>query len=171
MKSFFLVCMLVIGCPWPGSCQSLNKPVYSFAKLNAIPEIDSTMDISNLNESAYNELIDRMYTLDQKYRIEVMKDWPPKPNQHAGDQDPKNRRDWQLMSINDQSNQALFLRLLKQYKWPTQKGENGSAVKAWYIAWHAPSNRKKLFYPFMVEAVKRKSLGSKTLAPFREEMY
>ncbi|UTM21808.1 hypothetical protein [Dyadobacter chenhuakuii] len=170
MKSF-LVCMLVICGAWPGSCQFLNKPVFDFARLNDIPEIDSIMDISSLNESAYNKLIDRMYTLDQKYRIKVMKGWSSKRNPHPRDQDPKTLRDWQLMAINDQSIQALFLRLLKLYKWPTQTGEQGSAVKAWYIAWHAPARRKKLFYPFIVEAVKDKSLGSKTLAPFRKSMY
>ncbi|MCF0063820.1 hypothetical protein MUK70_00570 [Dyadobacter chenwenxiniae] len=170
MKVYWLW-MLIFGCAQAGSCQSLKQPVYDFARLNDIPEIDSAMDISNLTPMGYNKLIDKMFVLDQKYRIKVMNGTPGKRNQHVRRPDSETGKYWRLMAVNDQSNQALFLRLLKRYKWPAQPGKDGSSVKAWYIAWHAHADRQGLFYPFLVEAVNSKLLDRKTLASFRESMY
>lgn len=164
---FFIVCFGIER----ANSQSIDKPIYDFSKLRDFPEVDSSMDIRGLNESDYNKLIEKMFIADQKYReIHFKEGRKSKPTSYPKVTDPKMIRIHRPWKINDSANQALFLRLLKFYKWPKQVGKNGSSVKAWHIAWHAPPHIKKQFYPFMIEAVNNKVLGSKTLAPFQAKM-
>jgi hypothetical protein len=143
--------------------------VFNFSDLYIVAEIDSSQNIGKLTTSAYDRLIENMYLLDQKYRKEVMKTWHLKIKDSAYTT-PEDAENWKRIKVNDKANQALLLRLLKKYNWPGGKGENGSAQKAWYIAWHASANEKHVFYPYLQEAVKRGLFDQKVLDNYREKM-
>jgi len=167
---YFLLASLSLSAFAQTFAQTSNKPIYDFASLNYAAEIDPSMNIDGLTDQEYNQLIHRMFELDQKYRRLVMKEHKDANGKITLRMDPKSEY-WKFAKVNDKANRTLFLRLLKKYKWPTQPGKAGSSVKAWYIAWHSPIEMKREIYPFMEEAVSKKVLGARTLAPFREGIY
>lgn len=113
------------------------------------PQLDSSINVNNLSKEQCNQLIERMHVIDQQYRREIGGD--------MNRQDEAAQKAWRLMSVNDQTNQVILLKLLKRYGWPCNDTDQQLAAKAYWIAWHARGDYDKMaaFYPYLQRATKQ----------------
>lgn len=122
------------------------------SKLTYRSQLDSSINVNALSVEDGNRLIERMYVIDQQYRKELGPD--------INRQDEKAQKALRLMTINDQSNQAILLKLLKRFGWPCHDSRRQLGAKAYWIAWHARGDYDKMaaFYPYLVKATQRRCL-------------
>jgi hypothetical protein len=127
------------------------------------PVLDSSLDVSILGLSARNQLIAKIYEVDQRYRIKL----------HKAGWTLKNKQTdycWRMMAINDPVNRTLLLKLLKLDNWPCDKdkGDQSMSFKAWIIAWHGRGNYKEMmkFYPYLLNAQKSGCINNQLFNDF-----
>lgn len=169
VKDFLL--FLIFSIAFVSNCWSqFSKDIFKTQHPSPKAEIDSLMNIDNLTEKSYNSLIGKMFVLDQKYRAKLMEDQKRYDNKHVRDIDPQVLSYMRAMSVNDRANQALLLRLLKKFSWPSDVGGDGASFKAWHIVWHASRARKKSFHPYLIEAANNSLIDRKLLKQFEKSM-
>ncbi|MEZ0608048.1 hypothetical protein ACAW74_06010 [Fibrella sp. WM1] len=113
------------------------------------PQLDSSININALSHEQCNQLIERMHRIDQQYRKELGSD--------MNRQDEAAQKAWRLMSVNDQTNQVILLKLLKRFGWPCNNTKRQLGDKAYWIAWHARGDYDTMaaFYPYLQRATRQ----------------
>lgn len=115
------------------------------------PVLDSSINVAKLSLSARNKLIEKLFEVDQMYRISLNKvGW--------ASESAEARHYWHLIAINDPVNQTILLKILKLDGWPCDKakGEKSLSYKAWFVPWHDRGSYEGLnrFYPYLEKANK-----------------
>lgn len=122
------------------------------------PVLDSSINVASLSLSARNKLIEKMYEVDQLYRVQLHK-----PGLRSGSAEQK--RYTSLVMINDPVNQAILLKILKRDGWPCdrEKGEKSLSYKAWFIVWHDRDSYEGMgrFYPYLEKANASKCINTR----------
>ncbi|CCH03158.1 hypothetical protein FAES_5159 [Fibrella aestuarina BUZ 2] len=112
------------------------------------PQLDSSINVNTLSREQCNQIIERMHVIDQQYRSELGSD--------MSRQDEAAQKAGRLMTINDQSNQAILLKILHRFGWPCDDPKRQLGYKAYIIAWHARGDYDKMaaFYPYLQRATR-----------------
>ncbi len=146
----FLILLLIMA--HPVSAQLSGKGFYQSLLPKAEPsfktELDSTRSVKNLSAHERRVLFRKLLAADQKYREEL----------HKPDKNPDDNALWQRIKANDRANQAILLRLVQTYGWPTQRLRDKDApFTAWLIVWHCNRFDDYLnFEPYLRTAAQRK---------------
>lgn len=128
------------------------------------PELDSGINVSALSAKARHELLKRMVLIDQKYRI------PLNTNKTIGTNE-ENRLS-ALMILNDEVNQTILLKMVRQYGWPCDVSKDSLATRAYLIVWHGRDSYRKMipFYPYLVKAQKTGCIPGVALNAMRNKL-
>lgn len=144
--------------------QTLSKT--DFADLFSIkeyPRLDSSVNISTLFREECNQLIERMFEVDQQYRDSL--------NRNMQDE-VQFKRFGRLITVNDVANRAVLLKILKRYGWPCDTDKRKLSYKAWFIPWHTRSNHEMLseFYSYMKKADTTNCINVNQLKTVRDQI-
>lgn len=114
------------------------------AKGYPIAKLDTSINVNPLSRQACGALIEQMFTIDQQYRDSLY---------HSPQASAKQTYYGKLMSVNDQVNQTLLLKILKRHGWPCQPDRSLSR-KVWFIAWHSRGDYAQFsqFYRYLQKA-------------------
>ncbi len=128
----------------------LNNELFPINQRYA-PVLDSSINVAGLSLLERNELINKLFEVDQMYRIQL----------HESVLVPGSAEEkhlWKLIVANDPVNQAILLKILKLDGWPCdlEKGEKSLSYRAWFIAWHNRNSYEGLnrFFSYIKKAKK-----------------
>lgn len=158
------LCVLIASVTHILHAQSLSKT--DFANLFSIkeyPRLDSSINVSALSREECNQLIERMFEVDQQYRDSL--------NRNMQDE-VQFKRFGRLITVNDVANRAVLLKILKRYGWPCDTDKRKLSYKAWFIPWHIRSNHEMLseFYSYMKKADTTNCINANQLKTVRDQI-
>jgi len=159
-----VLCVLIVSVTHTLPAQSLSKT--DFANLFSIkeyPRLDSSINVSTLSQEECNQLIERMFEVDQQYRDSLNRNM----------QDEAQRKHFgRLITVNDVANRAVLLKILKRYGWPCDTDKRKLSYKAWFIPWHTRSNFEMLseFYSYMKKADTTNCINANQLNTVRDQI-
>ncbi|TDE10027.1 hypothetical protein [Dyadobacter psychrotolerans] len=131
--------------------KSLNTSVLTKSLFNQIgADINSSVDVENMNINEVKNLLKLMVKTDQQYRDSL----------EIGDK--KHEAFYlQKLKANDEANLKLLDKIIQYHGWPglSKFGEEG-ATTAWLVIWHHRDKRHILcrYYNLMEEAVRNKEM-------------
>ncbi len=131
-----VLCVLIVSVTPTLHAQFLSKTDFSdLFSIKEYPLLDSSINVSTLSREEYNQLIERMFEVDQQYRDSLSRNMQDKA---------QFKRFGRLITVNDVANRAVLLKILKRYGWPCDTDKRKLAYKAWFIPWHTRSNFEML---------------------------
>ncbi|NID12307.1 hypothetical protein [Fibrivirga algicola] len=121
------------------------------------PVLDSSINVAALSLAVRNQLIEKLYEVDQLYRVSLHRSGLVQGS-------AEEKKYINLIMINDPVNQTLLLKILNVDGWPCdlKRGAESLSYKAWFIVWHDRGSYEGMsrFYPYLVKANASKCISA-----------